>query len=154
MLRMLALLCLVLLSSLALTAENPPADLVEVRGVVVDEAGQPVAGAAVTAVSEPFDRIQTRTDDQGRFLFDCAIAYGNTRAAAVFAVAPVGEVEMVDDVSFMTMDGLVPPLHPYLMLEPKQEYDANVATGQHAVVSPPLLVTPAEEDGDDVHLET
>ena len=89
------------------------------------------------------------TDDQGRFLLDCAIAYGNTRAASVFAVAPVGEVEMVDDVSFMTMDGLVPPLHPNLMLEPKQEFDANAATDEHAVVTPPVFPTPPGEDKDD-----
>ena len=83
------------------------------------------------------------TEESGRFLLDAAIAYGNTRAAAVFGVAPTGEVEMVDDVSFMTMDGLVAPLHPNLMLEPKQEYDPNAATDEHAVV------TPSEEEKDD-----
>ncbi len=89
------------------------------------------------------------TEENGRFLLDAAIAYGKTRAAAVFGVTPTGEVEMVDDVSFMTMDGLVAPSHPNLMLEPKQEYDATARTDEHAVVPPPVEEIAGEDDDDD-----
>lgn len=52
--------------SLAVAAEPPP-DQIEVRGIVLDESGQPATGATVTAVSEPFDQPSTKTDAQGRF---------------------------------------------------------------------------------------
>jgi ATP-dependent Zn protease len=88
------------------------------------------------------------TEEDGRFLLDAAIAYGNVRAAAVFGVAPTGEVEMVDDVSFMTMDGLVAPSHPNLMIEPKQEYDESARTDEHAIVPPPDEENAGEDDDD------
>ena len=88
-------------------------------------------------------------DDSGRYLLDAAIAYGNVRAAAVFGVAPGGEVEMVDDVSFMTMDGLLAPLHPNLMLEAKMEY-ATARTDEHAVVTPPQEKKEEDDEDDDV----
>src|SRR6185503_4694251 len=62
-------------------------------------------------------------DEEGRFLIDAAIAYGASRAAAVFAVAPDGICEMTDDETFMSMDGFTPPLHPTLTLSVKQEYE-------------------------------
>jgi ATP-dependent Zn protease len=65
------------------------------------------------------------TDDSGRFLIDAAIAYGSIRAASVFAVAPDGEVEMIDDDPFMTMENLVAPVYPTLTLEPKQQDDES-----------------------------
>jgi ATP-dependent Zn protease len=91
-------------------------------------------------------------DEEGRFLIDAAIAYGASRAAAVFAVAPDGVCEMTEDETFMSMDGLMPPLYPTLTLSVKQEYqetrrpitgeeekeeeetgDERAATGEHEV---------------------
>lgn len=62
-------------------------------------------------------------DEEGRFLVDAAISYGSSRAAAVFAIATDGVVEMTEDETFMTMDGLMAPLHPTLTLDVKQEYE-------------------------------
>jgi hypothetical protein len=50
-----------------IAAETPADDLVEVRGIVLDESGQPAANAVVTAASEPFDPPSTKSDAQGRF---------------------------------------------------------------------------------------
>jgi ATP-dependent Zn protease len=90
-------------------------------------------------------------DEEGRFIIDAAISYGSSRAAAVFAVAPDGICEMTDDETFMSMDGLMAPLHPTLTLSVKQEYeetrrplggeeekeeetgDADAATAEHEV---------------------
>jgi hypothetical protein len=56
-----------LLSASAAISADPPADQVEVRGIVLDESGQPAVGATVTAISEPFEQPSTKTDGQGRF---------------------------------------------------------------------------------------
>jgi len=100
-------------------------------------------------------------DEMDRFLIDAGIAYGNSRAAAVFAVAPDGDVEMTDDDPFMTMDGLMASLHPTLSLSVKVEYEqppqpppaeegggeetgrgggSGTATDEHAVPAPRPIV--------------
>ena len=67
-------------------------------------------------------RLKTKgTDEQGRFLFDAAVVYGNLRYSAVFAVEPTGEVEMVEDNPIMTVDGLNTPGYPSLEWRPKVE---------------------------------
>jgi len=91
------------------------------------------------------------TDENGRFLIDAAIAYGTVRAAAVFGVDPGGEVEMVDDQSFMSMDGLMAPLHPTLMLDVKQEYEeparaAGEALGGEEMAAAAAAGTRGEEE--------
>lgn len=58
---------LALLSASVAIAAEPSADQVEVRGVVLDESGQPAVGATVTAISEPFDQPSTKSDEAGRF---------------------------------------------------------------------------------------
>jgi hypothetical protein len=62
-----ALALLLLLAAPALGNENPPADLAEVRGIVLDESGQPAPGAVLTAVIEPLDPPKTKTDAAGCF---------------------------------------------------------------------------------------
>lgn len=61
------LACVFLTSLMSMGEERPATDLSEVRGVVLDEAGQPIAGAMVKAISEPIDPPSTKSDAQGRF---------------------------------------------------------------------------------------
>ncbi|HMA20706.1 MAG TPA: AAA family ATPase, partial [Gemmatimonadaceae bacterium] len=68
-------------------------------------------------------KLRKDKDEQGRYLMDAAIAYGNLRSAAVFGVDPdTGACEMVEDESFPAMEGLYAPIHPTLTIDPSSEY--------------------------------
>jgi hypothetical protein len=58
---------LIALATCISVADNPAADLVEIRGTVLDESGQPASGATVTAIIEPVDPPTAKTDAAGRF---------------------------------------------------------------------------------------
>lgn len=78
------------------------------------EAGTALTLAEARGQTRP---LTARGRDDGRWLFDATIAYGDALFTSSIAVGPDGQVEMLDDEPIGTLDGLVVSQPPALTLQ-------------------------------------
>ncbi|HUQ21260.1 MAG TPA: AAA family ATPase [Gemmatimonadaceae bacterium] len=97
--------------------------------------------------------IKAREEQSRRFLMDAAIVYNTLRSAVTFGIETTGEIEMVDDTTVMSMEGLEGPEFPSLMLAAKFEVpepafpELDAATDEHAI---PQAIEPKDDNEEDL----